>query len=69
MAARYQHLSPAFLAETVGRLDEVFGEFRYPDVTKEKALADESLQVLDPTERPVRDLNPCYRRERAKKPF
>lgn len=25
MAARYQHLSPAFLAEAVGRLDKVFG--------------------------------------------
>lgn len=38
MAARYQHLSPGFLAEAVGRLDGVLGEFRYPDVTKEKAL-------------------------------
>jgi len=38
MAARYQHLSPAFLAEAVWRLDGVFGEFRYPDVTNEKAL-------------------------------
>jgi hypothetical protein len=25
MAARYQHLSPAFLAEAVNRLDGVFG--------------------------------------------
>ena len=25
MAARYQHLSPAFLAEAVGKLDGVFG--------------------------------------------
>jgi hypothetical protein len=33
MAARYQHLSPAFLAEAVGRLDSVFGSFRYQDVT------------------------------------
>lgn len=38
MAARYQHLSPGFLAEAVGRLDGVFGEIRYPDVTNEKAL-------------------------------
>jgi hypothetical protein len=38
MAARYQHLSPGFLAEAVGRLDSVFGEFRYPDVTNKKAL-------------------------------
>ncbi len=58
-------LSPDFLAEAVGRLDGVFGEFCYPDLTKEKALADESLQVLDKKKRPVRDLNPCYRRERA----
>jgi hypothetical protein len=25
MAARYQHLSPAFLSEAVGKLDAVFG--------------------------------------------
>ena len=25
LAARYQHLSPAFMAEAVGRLDAVFG--------------------------------------------
>src|SRR5262249_13163314 len=28
MAARYQHLSPAFLAEAVGKLDGVFGSLR-----------------------------------------
>jgi integrase len=39
MAARYQHLSPAFLAEAVGRLDALFGEFRYQDVTEPKAIA------------------------------
>lgn len=38
MAARYQHLSPAFLAEAVGRLDTVFGALRYRDVTEVKAL-------------------------------
>lgn len=30
MAARYQHLSPAFLADAVGRLDEVFGPEKCP---------------------------------------
>jgi hypothetical protein len=51
MAARYQHLSPAFLAEAVGKLDAVFssnkdlklaenGEERHQDVTKQKALTD-----------------------------
>lgn len=39
IAARYQHLSPAFLAEAVGRLDALFGEFRYQDVTAPKATA------------------------------
>ena len=39
MAARYQHLSPAFLADAVGRLDTVFGELRYQDVTAQKAIA------------------------------
>jgi hypothetical protein len=38
MAARYQHLSPAFLADAVGRLDGVFGELRYQDVTAPKQL-------------------------------
>jgi integrase len=38
MAARYQHLSPAFLAEAVGRLDDIFGVVRYQDVTASKML-------------------------------
>jgi hypothetical protein len=38
MAARYQHLSPSFLAEAVGRLDAVFGPLRYLDVTAVKML-------------------------------
>ncbi len=33
MAARYQHLSPAFLQEAVRRLDGVFGDSCYPGVT------------------------------------
>jgi integrase len=32
MAARYQHLSPAFLGDAVGKLDAVFGNLRCPDV-------------------------------------
>jgi integrase len=51
MAKRYQHLSPAFLADAVSKLDEVFGsapgpksaengEERYQDVTARLALAD-----------------------------
>ncbi|HEU0174815.1 MAG TPA: hypothetical protein VFV58_11175 [Blastocatellia bacterium] len=45
MAAGYQHLSPAFLSEAVGKLDKVFGSLnaenggeRYHDVTGELAL-------------------------------
>jgi integrase len=38
MAARYQHISPTFLAEAVNRLDAVFGDLRYPGVTVPKAL-------------------------------
>lgn len=38
MAARYQHLSPAFLADAIGKLDAVFGEIRYQDVTSLEAL-------------------------------
>jgi integrase len=32
MAARYQHLSPAFMAEAVGRLDPLFGLESPPEV-------------------------------------
>ncbi len=38
MTARYSHLSPAFLAEAVGKLDAVFGDIRHHSVTKEKGL-------------------------------
>ena len=38
MAARYQHLSPAFLGDAVGRLDKVFELDRYRDVTSPEAL-------------------------------
>ena len=34
----YQHLTPAYLAEAVGPLDAVFGEYRYQDVTAPKLL-------------------------------
>jgi integrase len=50
-ATRYQHLSPAFLAEAMGKLDRVFGsndglklaengEERYRSVTGDLALTD-----------------------------
>jgi len=46
-ARRYQHLSPAFLAEAVGKLDAVFGPKsaenggeRYQDVTEQLTLGD-----------------------------
>ena len=39
MAARYQNLSPAFLADAVGRLDEVFGDLSHHSVTVPKMLA------------------------------
>ena len=38
MAARYQHLSPAFLGEAVSRLDSVFGLLSPPGVPKPKTL-------------------------------
>lgn len=38
MAARYQHLSPAFLGEAVKGLDVVFGEACHQGVTSVKAL-------------------------------
>jgi integrase len=36
MAARYQHLSPAFLGEAVNRLDSIFANPRYPRVTAQE---------------------------------
>jgi integrase len=41
MAARYQHLSPGFLADAVGRLDNAFAECRQ-DVTERKELKEVS---------------------------
>ena len=38
MEARYQHLSPAFLAEAVNKLDKIFGDDRHHSVTSPKAL-------------------------------
>lgn len=38
MAARYQHLSPAFLADAVNSLDAVFGDLSHHSVTTPKAL-------------------------------
>jgi integrase len=36
MTARYSHLSPAFLGETIGKLDAVFGISRHQGVTSQK---------------------------------
>ena len=44
MAIRYQHLSPAFLAEAVGRLDAVFGNLR-PHSVPETNLLNEAEEV------------------------
>lgn len=38
MAARYQHLSPTFLANAVSKLDTVFGDLSHHSVTEQKAL-------------------------------
>lgn len=43
MAARYQHLSPAFLEKAVQGLDVVFGILCYPGVTEQKALPEPEL--------------------------
>lgn len=42
MAARYQHLAPAFLAQAVAILDGVFDIPCYPGVTAPKQLTDGS---------------------------
>jgi integrase len=38
MAARYQHLSPALMAEALSRLDAVFGSERHLSATEPKNL-------------------------------
>lgn len=40
MAARYQHLSPTFLSEAVGRLDGVFGQLQSPPEAQSDERAD-----------------------------
>jgi len=46
MAARCQHLSPAFLIEEVGRLDGGFGDLRHHIVPGQKLL-DGEVPVTD----------------------
>ena len=43
MAARYQHLSPAFLGEAVRKLDGVFGELQCQAAAEQKILTAGSL--------------------------
>ena len=38
MAARYQHLNPAFLRQAAGKLDEVFGDLSHQSVPGQKLL-------------------------------
>lgn len=46
MAARCQHLSPAFLAEAVRKLDGVFGKLNYQDPQGKSSLLMNSLPKL-----------------------
>jgi hypothetical protein len=43
MAARYEHLSPAFLGEAVAKLDGVFGDLPFPDVANQNLLIENPL--------------------------
>ena len=51
MTARYSHLNPAFLGETIAKLDGVFDNLRCQDVASKKQLTDgvgatvESIQI------------------------
>lgn len=65
MAARYQHLSPAFKAEAVRKPDDVFGDVCYPAVTEQKKLPEGEDVTASESWRPRGDSNPRYRRERA----
>src|SRR5215831_7295052 len=40
MTTRYSHLNPAFLGETIGKLDAVFDNLRCQDVANQKLLTD-----------------------------
>jgi len=80
MAARYQHLSPAFLSDAVKLLDTSFAEssqtleapengqvfrfYRPHRVPEGKRAAQRIMISAFDCWRPRRDLNPCYRRER-----
>jgi hypothetical protein len=47
MAARYQHLSPEFLSEAVGRLDAIFGESQpAPVAAKATEMASSSRSIV-----------------------
>ena len=55
MAARYQHLSSAFLTEAVGKLDSVFGTVRYQDVTAQNLLTEGDSVSCEKNWQPIRD--------------
>lgn len=40
MSARYSHLNPAFLGETIAKLDGVFDNLRCQDVATKNQLTD-----------------------------
>ena len=65
MAARYQHLSPAFLLDAVALLDGVFGKACHQGVTSPAAMPEP--EPVSPLVGwcPQRDSNPRFRLERA----
>jgi hypothetical protein len=65
MAMRYQHLSPEYLAEAMTTLHKIFPASCYQDVTENRLLEAATEVSASESWRPRRDLNPCYRRERA----
>src|SRR5262245_37209634 len=47
MTARYSHLNPAFLGETIGRLDAVYDNLRCQDVAGQKQLTYSENATVD----------------------
>jgi len=50
MTARYSHLSPAFLGETIGKLDAVFDISRHQGVTSQKQMTEGESATPDNTQ-------------------
>ena len=53
MSDRYSHLNPAFLGETIGKLDAVYDNLRCQDVANQKRLTNNETATAESEQLPL----------------